>query len=263
MCTFDGAFATTPGDPDGPADLAHYLWVFDRGTSLELVFSGVAANIPLTIGAHQLELFVTDRAGATAYATQPVVVRDVEGPIIEAIRVNPECVWPPNHMMASYRLGHELGVVARDRCSPGSETVEVVSVTSSQADDGRGDGATTNDAVITNQGFCVRAERSGADPRGREYEVIVRARDGTGNASRTATIVRVAHDQRPSNRCLTTSSAMLSDDDPACQPISTPTLEEPRPPQPLPASNGCSSVPVSAVFVGFALLTRRAIRRRP
>ena len=73
--------------------------------------------------------------------------------------------------------------------------VELVSVTSSEPDDGPGDGHTTGDIRGAHIGtddrsFQLRAERSGSGP-GRAYTVIYRATDASGNAAIASAIVFV------------------------------------------------------------------------
>ena len=63
--------------------------------------------------------------------------------------------------------------------------VVFVGCQSDQPEDGHGSGNTEDDCVVnpSGDGFCVRAEREGGDPRGRHYAVTVAASDTCGNTS--------------------------------------------------------------------------------
>lgn len=83
-----------------------------------------------------------------------------------------------------------LTAAVRDLVNAAPET-RIISVSSSEADDGRGDGDTGGDCATTGpMSLSLRAERAGGGG-GREYVVTVESRDRHGNASRQATSVPV------------------------------------------------------------------------
>jgi hypothetical protein len=95
-------------------------------------------------------------------------------------------LWPPNHKYVTV----QATVTARDNYDP-SPTVELVSVTSNEPDDGLGDGDTADDIVITDSDtFQLRAERSGTGT-GRVYTVTYRATDACGNSTTASATVTV------------------------------------------------------------------------
>jgi hypothetical protein len=70
-----------------------------------------------------------------------------------------------------------------------------LSVTSSEPDNGQGDGDTANDIVITGpMSVNLRAERSGKG-NGRVYAITVEAEDAAGNTSTAVVNVTVAKSQ--------------------------------------------------------------------
>ena len=71
----------------------------------------------------------SDSATITVEDTQPPVVR---------VKAEPRYLWPPNHKM------HEVEIKVRvaDSCGGDDVTVELVSATSNEPDNGRGDGNT-------------------------------------------------------------------------------------------------------------------------
>ena len=81
-------------------------------------------------------------------------------------------------------------VVATDNSDP-NPTVTLVSVTSNEPDNGKGDGNTINDIVIIDDfTFKLRAERSGAGT-GRVYTITYMASDDCGNETVSSVIVHV------------------------------------------------------------------------
>jgi len=137
-------------------------------------------------------LTVHDDDGATDTCQATVTVIDTTPPDIN-ISLAPALLWPPNHRL----MDIEATVTATDAC--GSTTVELITITSNEPDDGPGDGATTGDiqaAVVGSADFdfALRAERSG-DGNGRVYTVVYTATDGAGNQASTSSIVVVPHDQ--------------------------------------------------------------------
>lgn len=108
------------------------------------------------------------------------------------VMVDPAVLWPPDHKLV--RL--DVAAAAVDDQDP-SPTVELVSVTSSEPDDapGGGDGHTTGDVVVEDDGtILLRAERDANGP-GRVYTLTYRATDAAGNSTEASAEVSVPHDQ--------------------------------------------------------------------
>lgn len=118
---------------------------------------------------------------------------DVTPPSL-TVSLTPDSLWPANHQLAA--------VTANIRVSDDTDpnpTVTLVSVTSSEPDDGLGDGDTANDIQGAALGtddreFLLRAERSGKGS-GRTYTVTYQARDAAGNTTTVSTQVSVPHDK--------------------------------------------------------------------
>jgi hypothetical protein len=109
------------------------------------------------------------------------------GPTI-AVSVNPTSVWPPNHNMANVAAS----VSTTGSCTP--LTVQLVSVTSNEADNGDDDGDTWNDVQGVSAGtadyaFSVRKERSGSGS-GRVYTATYRVTDASGNTATASATIR-------------------------------------------------------------------------
>jgi hypothetical protein len=97
--------------------------------------------------------------------------RDVTPPRLR-VTVSPRTLWPPDHKYVTVRA--KLSVT--DDADPDVE-VTLLSVTSNEPDDGRGDGNTTNDIVIVDDTtFRLRAERSDKG-KGRVYTIKYQAVD--------------------------------------------------------------------------------------
>jgi len=98
-------------------------------------------------------------------------------------------MWPPDHKYRTIKVADIVTGVS-DNCdsSVGVANVTITSVSSDEAENGNGDGNTSNDIVIA--GDCksvqLRAERSGS-ANGRVYLIIVKVTDASSNVS-TATV---------------------------------------------------------------------------
>ena len=110
---------------------------------------------------------------------------DLTAPTLSA-SASPQRLWPPNHRYVTV----QASVAVADDRDP-SPSVELVSVTSNEPDDGVDDGSTTNDVVVVDDDtFRLRAERSGSGT-GRVYTITYRATDACGNESVETTTVEV------------------------------------------------------------------------
>jgi hypothetical protein len=157
---------------DGPY-FVRSLLLFGAGHSL------VAADA-LTTGAFQASQF----EGFSLDHTPPTLT----------VTLSPTVLWPPNHQMQEV----VATITVTDDKDP-HPTVTLVSITSSEPDNGLGDGDKANDIQEADFGtddrqFLLRAERSGTGP-GRTYAVTYEARDAAGNASRVTVKVTAPHDR--------------------------------------------------------------------
>jgi hypothetical protein len=118
-----------------------------------------------------------------------VTVVDTTPPDI-TVSLNRDCLWPPNHKMASI----VATVNVTDVCC-GAPTFNLVSVTSNEPENGKGDGNTAPDIVIMDKThFQLRSERAGGGD-GRVYTIAYLASDCSGNTTPDTAWVRVPHDQ--------------------------------------------------------------------
>lgn len=93
--------------------------------------------------------------------------------------------------------------------------MRVRGVTSSEPDDGLGDGDTSQDVIYGATGFCLRSERGGGG-MGRTYSVELEAQDASGNLSTRTIEVVVPHHHRPDCPALPDAS-LLTDAEAATQ----------------------------------------------
>lgn len=155
--------------------------------------SGIAScSGPITVTTEGASQIITgtavDNAGNTA-TTSVTLNIDKTAPSL-SVSASPGLLWPPNHKMVKV-----TPTVSASDANPGT-TVELVSVTSSEPDNGLGDGDTGNDIVINADGtISLRAERSGAGS-GRVYTMTYLAVDVAGNTSTASATVTVPHDMR-------------------------------------------------------------------
>ena len=117
---------------------------------------------------------------------EPVLVKDIDpGPTAPPLApvADHSMLWPPNHLMVT------CTIQATATGNSGVPPALAVTVTSSEPDDGLGDGDTANDiqniqvdpatGTIT---VDLRAERAGVGT-GRIYTITITATDGEGNNS--------------------------------------------------------------------------------
>jgi sugar lactone lactonase YvrE len=102
--------------------------------------------------------------------------------------------WPPNHKMVAWNP-----VVTVDDAMSGGATFTLISASSNEAANGKGDGNTTADltewtiGTPDTSGF-VRAERSGKGA-GRIYTLVYEAADRAGNTATCSVSLAVPHDK--------------------------------------------------------------------
>jgi hypothetical protein len=160
--------------------------------------SGVASvAVPQTLSAHGADQHVdggcVDNAGNHAEASLGGINIDKTPPAVTC-SADPATLWPPDHRLVPVSVSVQIN---DDLSGPGA--FSLVSVTSSEPDNGRGDGDVTGDI----QGFrlgaadidgLLRAERSGGGD-GRIYTLTYQGTDAGGNTATCQATVNVAHDQ--------------------------------------------------------------------
>jgi sugar lactone lactonase YvrE len=165
------AAAGTPVVLDGSAsydadgDTLGYTW---HGAGGQVV--GTEAVVTVTQQVRTVGyMLVVDDGRDTATARLSVTVRDTLPPSL-SVSLSPTTLWPPNHQMVPI----QAAVSASDNCS--RVEVQLVSITSSEPDQGLGDGDTPIDVqqLGADGSFALRAERSGRGS-GRVYTATYKA----------------------------------------------------------------------------------------
>ncbi|HOO37745.1 MAG TPA: PKD domain-containing protein, partial [Deltaproteobacteria bacterium] len=179
-------------DPDG--DSLTCTWVWDGG-----IISGDHPTLQLSPGTYEFQLIVNDGTIDSQPDTVIVNVLDAIPPALN-ISVSPDTLWPPNHKMTLVTPT----ITVSDNCDP-DPSVELVSITMNEGDETNtydpnydyttGDGNTTDDIQVDENGnIYVRAERSGSGT-GRIYTITYSATDISGNCSTASAVVTVPHNQ--------------------------------------------------------------------
>jgi len=157
----------------------------------------ITSDAPLIfpLGDTPVAFTATDDSGNSASGTMTVHVVDTTPPDI-SVTVTPDNLWPPNHQMVDIKVM----VSVTDVCDA-SPTINLISITSNEPDDakGNGDGNTVNDIQEAVSGspdyvFKLRAERAG-EGNGRVYTITYTATDASGNSASTKAIVVVSHER--------------------------------------------------------------------
>jgi hypothetical protein len=187
--TLDGSGSTDSNSTTGTNDdIASFEWFI--GDSL--IATGEVVEVSLPPGTNTITLKVTDKAGATSTDEVTVTVTDTEAPVV-TLTMSPDHLWPPNHKMVEVHA-----VLDIQDCDPAT-SVELVSVTSNEPENGLGDGNTAPDIAGADLGTDdrdveVRSERAGPGS-GRVYTFVYRVTDSSGNSTEATATVTVPHDQ--------------------------------------------------------------------
>ena len=195
QATLDGLGSTVDGASAALDPNTSFSWTAPGITFVDPTSPTPSATFPLGTTTVTLTVAHTDPTTLAVVSSQDtvdVVVADTTPPTLSLIP-SPAVLWPPNHKLRSI----ELVVVATDVCDPSPDFV-LESVTSSEPDNGTGDGDTTNDIQGVNAGtddrsFSLRSERAG-NGSGRIYTVIGNVTDASGNATDGTAQVVVPHD---------------------------------------------------------------------
>jgi hypothetical protein len=142
------------------------------------------------LGTTTVKFTATDGSGNTANATTTVTVVDTTPPTIHSVTATPNTLWPPNHQMVLVGVTVDVS----DICDA-QPACKIISVTSNEPVNGKGDGATSPDwEIVGDLAVNIRAERAGPKS-GRVYTITVRCTDDSGNSSQRTVPVSVVHDQ--------------------------------------------------------------------
>jgi hypothetical protein len=149
------------------------------------------------VGATEVTLTVTFTDPATggqtsASDTALVTITDTVPPKL-LVSAEPAQLWPPNHKLQDVHVD----VMAFDACQA-NPPVELLDISSSEPDDGIGDGNTDGDIQGAEVGtddrdFALRAERAGPGD-GRVYTAVYGVTDLAGNHVEADALVVVPHD---------------------------------------------------------------------
>jgi predicted extracellular nuclease len=133
---------------------------------------------------NQPALFSPDQFRSSDHDPVIVGICETTAPVVE-VTATPDTLWPPDH-----RYRDVTASVSVTDADPGA-TVELVSVTSNEPDNGEDDGNTINDIVIVDDfHFKLRAERSGVGT-GRVYTITYLVTDACGNSTSASATVTV------------------------------------------------------------------------
>jgi hypothetical protein len=139
------------------------------------------------VGTNEVICAATDSVTNQASCSFTITVEDTEPPVITDVSVSKSMLWPPNHKLVKVAVNYQDS----DNCD--SSPICTLSVTSNEAEDGRGDGHTSQDWKVLNAHMVkLRAERSGQGD-GRIYTITITCTDENGNAASEDVTVLVPH----------------------------------------------------------------------
>jgi hypothetical protein len=164
------------------------------GAKTELT-AGLGTGAFFPVGVTTETYTVTDASGNTQTCSFTVTVKDVEPPVI-TVKQKDTALWPPNHKHHAIAIVDYIKSVS-DNC--GGITIDDVVVSevgSDEPNNGKGDGNTLDDIVVTAgcDSTLLLAERSG-NGNGRVYVVTMAVMDLHGNIGKANFSVSVPHDQ--------------------------------------------------------------------
>jgi hypothetical protein len=194
--TLDGLGSTVDGVDATLDSNATFLWQApgvsfsdDASPTPNATFPPGSTTVTLTVThTDPITLAVT-----SAQDTVDVVIADSTPPTLVLVP-DPAILWPPNHKLRTVNVV----VIATDTCDL-EPTVVLTSLSSSESDNGQGDGNTSDDIQgadlgTDDQSFLLRAERSG-NGSGRTYSAIYTVTDASENSTDGLATIVVPHDQ--------------------------------------------------------------------
>jgi cysteine-rich repeat protein len=181
---------------DPPVELESFVTVFDptaqrnAGVPPDIVPSPLCGNGVRDPGEQCDDGNATDGDCCNAFCE----LEDLGKPTL-SVSLSPNTLWPPNHKLVPVSAALRVG----NTCDP-HPTVQLVSLTSSEPDNGLGDGDTANDIQgatlrTDDRSFSLRAERSGKGS-GRVYTATYHVEDALGNSTTATGQVAVPKTQR-------------------------------------------------------------------
>jgi hypothetical protein len=180
---------------DADGDALTVVWTVDgtayQTNTVPAQIGGTAASVQFTaafgLGAHNVSVTVTDAASESPTSSTTVTVVETQPPTVRSVTPSRVNLWPPNHKLVPVTIA----VSATDSCGPVES--RIVSVSSNEPVNGKGDGNTEVDWLITGPlSLKLRAERSGPGS-GRVYTIVVETSDESGNTVTKQTQVKVPH----------------------------------------------------------------------
>jgi probable HAF family extracellular repeat protein len=110
---------------------------------------------------------------------------DIVAPLVASVTTTPDSLWPPKHQLVDVSVN-----VAASDDSNERPSCQIAGITSTDPDNGTGDGDTPGDIAITGALTAkLRAERSGG--RERVYQITVQCTDGSGNVGTAVGTMKV------------------------------------------------------------------------
>jgi hypothetical protein len=157
---------------------------FDPAGSTITLSQSPSGAYPL--GCTSVTLTVTNSNGASSQCTGTVTVVDATPPKIKEISADPSELWPPNGKMVNVTINY----CVTDKCS--KPECRISSVTSNEPI------SSQDYTIIDAHHVKLRADRLGKG-NGRIYKITITCTDASGNSSKQAVTVTVAHDQKGKN----------------------------------------------------------------
>jgi HYR domain len=146
-----------------------------------------ASGSAFPVGTNEVICAATDILTNQASCSFTITVEDTEPPVITDVTVSKSMLWPPNHKLVKVAVNYQDS----DNCD--SSPICTLSVTSNEAENGQGDGHTSQDWKVLNaHKVKLRAERSGRGD-GRIYTITITCTDESGNAASEDVTVLVPH----------------------------------------------------------------------
>ena len=185
--------AGSSGTPATNATIAAFLAGVSATDDIDpapVIVHNAPAVFPL--GVTTVTFHAEDATGNQSECSSTVSVVDTTPPQI-AVDLDHDMLWPPNHKFVTVCAD----ITVSDN-GGGTPAFTLVSITSDEPADGKGDGHAAADIRGAEIGtadrcFDLRAERAG-NGDGRVYEVVYEVRDASGNTALATAQVLVPHD---------------------------------------------------------------------